>query len=315
MTKSVQRVAHGLRAILVCAICLASCVVPAATAPRAVLTPEALDHYDAQKKTIVLANGQALAYMDVGSRTAPVLLLIHGYTDSTRDWAPLAPLLTPQFRLIIVDLRGHGSSGKPECCYTRFDFAYDIELLLRKLDVAKADVAGHSLGSLVAQTFAEVWPDRLRRLILISSTGTSFGTAAAPVASWNTDLAKLSDPIDPDTAFMRGWWSESTRINPEFFVSRQRRDAAAIPARIWRAIMDQSFTDVDLRSMLLRVRAPTLLIWGAHDTLVDTAAKDALHAGIAGSQMKVFDSLGHDLFWEDPAAVGQVMLQFLAARP
>jgi pimeloyl-ACP methyl ester carboxylesterase len=315
MMKSVHGIACRWRAILTFAACTAICVLPAASATRPPMTPAALDRYDAQKKTIVLTNGQAMAYMDIGRHDAPVLLLIHGYTDSTRDWAPLAPLLTPQFRLIIVDLRGHGASAKPECCYTRFDFAYDIELLLRKLAIPQADIAGHSLGSLVAQTVAEVWPERLRRLILISSTGTAFGTAEAPIENWNLDLAKLTDPIDPDTAFMRGWWHESTSINPEFFVSRQRRDAAAIPARIWRAIMDQSLIGVDLRFMLPRVRAPTLLIWGARDTLVDAAAKNALHTGIAGSELKIFDSLGHDLFWEDPQAVADVMIQFLAGKP
>jgi pimeloyl-ACP methyl ester carboxylesterase len=297
-------------------------MIPISVMAQTPVTPALLDQFDAQKKTVVLSNGEKLAYIDAGAPDAPPLVLIHGYTDSARDWAPIAPLLTPRFRLIIVDLRGHGASGKPDCCYSRFDFAYDIKLLLDTLRIPKANIAGHSLGSIVAQTFAELWPGSTRRLVLISSTGTSFGpvepaespTSARPLAeSWLAPVAELVDPIDPDSAFMRDWWKVSIAYNPEF-ARRQRRDSAAIPARVWRAIADQSLIGVDLRSMLPRVQAPTLLIWGARDTLVSDAGRDALRAGIARLEVQIFASLGHDLFWEDPSAVANVVIGFLAKK-
>jgi len=295
-------------------------LLPIAAAAQASLTPAHLDQFDAQKTAVVLRNGEKLAYIDAGPRNAPPLVLIHGYTDSARDWAPIAPLLMLRFRLIIVDLRGHGASGKPDCCYTRFDFAYDIKLLLEALHVGTANVAGHSLGSIVAQTFAELWPASTRRLVLISSTGTSFGSAEparsptstqTPAVDWLAAVAELNDPIDPDSAFMRDWWKISIAYNPEF-ARRQRRDAAAIPARVWRAIADQCLIGVDLRTMLPRVRASTLLIWGARDTLVSEAGHQALRSGIAQVDVRTFASLGHDLFWEDPRAVAAVMTDFLA---
>jgi pimeloyl-ACP methyl ester carboxylesterase len=294
--------------LLSCAILTAQ---TGATAGAAVpsMTPERIENFDSRKTSTVLSNGQTIAYIDAGPRRAPAVVLIHGYTDSSRDWLPVEPLLEQRYRLIIVDLRGHGASGKPECCYTRFDFAYDIELLLRSLQMRTADVVGHSLGSIVAQTLAELWPDRIRRLILISSTGTSFGTQG-----WLADVEGLNDPIDPNSPFMREWWNQSMAINPESFSSRQRRDAAAIPARLWRAIADQSLVGTDLEPMLARVRAPTLLIWGARDTLVTEEGREVLRTGIAGSRVRIFDSLGHDLFWEDPSGVTSAITDFLAAR-
>jgi pimeloyl-ACP methyl ester carboxylesterase len=280
----------------------------AATAAPATFSERDVERFDKRKVSTVLADGQAIAYIDSGSREAQPLVLIHGYTDSARDWLPIESLLGKRFRLIIVDLRGHGASGKPECCYTRFDFAYDIELLLDSLHIAAADVAGHSLGSLVAQTFAELWPAHTRRLILISSTGTSFGTQG-----WLADVERLNDPIDPNSPFMRGWWTQSIAINPESLSSHQRHDAAAIPARVWRAIADQSLVGADLAPMLHRIRARTLLIWGARDDLVTEEGREALHTGIPGSRIEIFESLGHDLFWESPAAVTSVMIDFLTA--
>jgi pimeloyl-ACP methyl ester carboxylesterase len=286
---------------------------------RAPMTQDELNRFDGAKRFLRLSDGVRLAYLDVGARDGTPLVLIHGYTDSARDWAPIEPLLVSHFRLLIVDLRGQGASSKPDCCYTRFDFAYDVKLLLDALHVERADIAGHSLGSLVAQTFAELWPEATRRLILISSTGTSFGDISASkdapgraLPGWLEDVQRLQDPIDPDSSFMKDWWHVSMAINPEFFSRKQRNDAAAIPARVWRAIADQSLSEVDLQGMLPRITAPTLLIWGGQDTLAGPAGREALGRGIAHAQIRTFDSLGHDLFWEDPAAVAAAIADFLA---
>jgi pimeloyl-ACP methyl ester carboxylesterase len=295
------------------------CLLPISAMSQTPMTAAYLDRFDAQKNTVVLKNGQRMAYIDQGPRNAPPLVLIHGYTDSARDWAPIAPLLAPRFRLIMVDLRGHGASAKPDCCYTRFDFAYDVKLLLDALHIGQADIAGHSLGSIVAQTFAEVWPGTTRRLVLISSTGTSFGPPASSASAdgslqgWLAPLANIADPIDPNSEFMRAWWKVSIAYNPEF-ARRQRQDAAAIPARVWRAIADQTLAGVDLRGMLPRVRAPTLLIWGGRDTLVDDAGRRALRSGIPHAETRAFGALGHDLFWEDPRAVADALIAFLAQK-
>ena len=135
------------------------------------VTPINLDSFDAAKKSVQLPNGEKLAYVEMGARTGSPVILIHGYTDNARDWVPLVPYLNSGLRLILVDIRGHGQSSKPECCYTRLDFAYDIKLLMDALQIPKADVVGHSLGSIICQTLAEDWPDRVNRVVLISSSG------------------------------------------------------------------------------------------------------------------------------------------------
>lgn len=300
------------------AVALAAAAVGGASG-SAPMTRDELNRFDGAKRFLPLSDGVTLAYLDMGARDGTPLVLIHGYTDSARDWAPIEPLLATHVRLLIVDLRGHGASSKPDCCYTRFDFAYDVKLLLDALHVERADIAGHSLGSLVAQTFAELWPRATRRLILISSTGTSFGDISAAKNSsggvlpgWLEDVEKLQDPIDANSEFMKDWWHVSMSVNPGFFSHQQRVDAAAIPARVWRAIADQSLLGVDLRGMLPRIEASTLLIWGGRDALAGSAGREALRRGIAHAQVRTFDSLGHDLFWEDPAGVAAAIAGFLA---
>src|SRR5689334_16897796 len=82
-------------------------------AARAAVTEADLQRFDAGKRLVGLSDGETLAYIDIGPRNAVPVVLLHGYTDSARDWAPIAPFLSGRFRLIIPDLRGQGASSKP----------------------------------------------------------------------------------------------------------------------------------------------------------------------------------------------------------
>jgi len=279
-----------------------------------------LDRFDALKKTVALPNGETLAYVAMGDPAGAPVVLIHGYTDNARDWVPLVPYLSPRFRLILVDIRGHGRSGKPECCYSRFDFAYDLKLLLDAFGIPRADLVGHSLGSIIAQTFAEFWPERTRRVVLISSTaGPRPGAPPRPPAyDYPAEIRKLTEPIDPDSPFMIAWWSSPTPVDPDF-LRRQRQDSAAIPLRVWLAVLDQGMEPMldgtDLQNTLPRLTAPTLLIWGSKDPIMDEEHRVTLREGLPQAQVKIFDGLGHNPIWEDPRACAELINAFLTAAP
>jgi len=275
-----------------------------------------LDAFDALKKNVPLPDGESLAYVSMGAPAGPAVVLIHGYTDSARDWVPLLPYLSPRWRLILVDLRGHGRSGKPECCYTRLDFAYDIKLLLDALRVPRADIVGHSLGSIIAQTLAEYWPERTRRVVLISSSGGPRPGARPrrPAYDYAAQIRQLKEPLDPDSPFMIEWWSSPTPVDADF-IRRQRRDAAAIPLRVWLAVLDQGLVDSDLQRTLPKLTAPTLLIWGSADPIMEEAVRQSLREALPHAQVKIFQGLGHNPFWEDPQHSAEVINAFLSAAP
>jgi pimeloyl-ACP methyl ester carboxylesterase len=243
------------------------------------------------------------------------VVLIHGYTDNARDWVPLLPYLSPRFRLILVDIRGHGRSDKPECCYTRWDFAYDVKLLLDALGVQRADVVGHSLGSFIAQSFGEAWPERARRVVLISSSGgPRAGSTRKPAYDYASEIRKLHEPIDPDSPFMLEWWSSPTPVDEEF-MRRQRRDSASIPLRVWLAVLDQGLVYEDLQRTLPRLKAPTLLIWGSKDPIMEEEERQTLREALPQAQVRVFPGLGHNPFWEDPRHCAEAINAFLSAAP
>jgi pimeloyl-ACP methyl ester carboxylesterase len=287
----------------------------AATAPKLGVD---LDAFDAGKRSVALPNGESLAYVERGAPRGPAVVLIHGYTDNARDWVPMLPYLSKRYRLILVDIRGHGRSGKPECCYTRIDFAYDIKLLLDHLGIPKADIVGHSLGSIIAQSFAETWPERTAHVVLISSTGGMPPNAPrhAPQFDFGAEIRKLKEPIDPDSPFMIAWWDSPTPVDAEF-IRRQRRDSAAIPLRVWLAVLDQGLRAdngyADLQGTLPNLKAPTLLIWGSKDPIMQEAVRRSLQDALPHARVKIFEGLGHNPFWENPRAVADSVNDFLAS--
>jgi pimeloyl-ACP methyl ester carboxylesterase len=275
-----------------------------------------LNAFDALKKTIALPNGEVLAYIEMGNPAGRPVVMVHGYTDSARDWVPMLPYMAAQFHLILIDIRGHGQSGKPECCYNRLDFAYDIKLLLDALQQPKADFVGHSLGTIIIQTFAEYWPERTGRIVLISSTGGMPPDAPkkAPQFDFAAAIRNLKEPIEADSPFMIAWWDSPTPVDPDF-IARERKDAAAIPLRVWLAVLDQTLAGdnyADLQRTLPRLKAPTLLIWGSKDPIMEEPMRKSLRDALPTAQVRIFDGLGHNPFWEDPAGVAQVINAFLA---
>jgi pimeloyl-ACP methyl ester carboxylesterase len=306
-----QRRSGGRSALRLLAVALAL-LAPRIPAGADVMKVD-LQPLDAARRTVALPDGISLGYVQLGDPHGVPVVLIHGYTDSDLDWAPLVPYLSKSFRLVIVDLRGHGASSKPQCCYTRLDFAYDIKLLLDSLGIARADIVGHSLGSIVAQTFAEFWPQRTGRVVLISSTGGPPPGARRrkPRFDYAAAIRRLKEPIDPDSAFMREWWSSPKPVDPQY-LERQRRNAAAIPLEVWLAVLEQGLVDSDLQRTLPRLRAPSLLIWGSADPLMEPPVRRTLRRALPQAKVVIFPGLGHNPFWEDPRACADVIDAFLA---
>ncbi|MDE2251324.1 MAG: alpha/beta hydrolase [Gammaproteobacteria bacterium] len=294
---------------------LAAALLVTAPARPATDVVAGMAQFDRAYHRVTLPNGLHMAYVELGDPAGRPVLLVHGYTNTALDWVPLVPYLAPRERLIIPDLRGHGRTDKPECCYRRQDFAYDLRLLLDHLHVARADVIASSMGSIIMQSFVELWPQRIRRVVLIGSTGGhppgAKPAGAGELSDYAATIRALKEPLDPDSKFMLAWWSSPTPVDPAFN-RRQRHDAAAIPLAVWLAMLDQTFPDYEEFQRTLRhFTAPVLLIWGGKDPLMGEDVRASLRSALPQAQVKIFADLGHAPFWEQPEAVAQVINDFL----
>lgn len=261
----------------------------------------------AAKKIVKLPNGLSLAYVEIGNSEGKPTLLIHGYTDNSRSWSLVAPYLKNR-RLIAVDLRGHGKSDAPPCCYAYSDFAEDAALFLDALGIAKADVIGHSLGSLTGQLLAAQHPDKVDRLVLVSST-TAVG--AGP-GSWLWDnITTLTPPIDPGSQFMKDWYANPNPVD-EDFLTRERAESAATPIQVWRGVLWGTAVG-DLTLVTPLVKAPMLVVWGDKDPLFDLSHQEKLEKAYPDAEFETFQGAGHNMLWEFPQETAKVIAAFLDA--
>ncbi len=116
---------------------------------------------------VIQRNG-AEFYYEISGSGAPVLLL-HGLGSSTLDWECQIPALSPNYRAIAMDVRGHGRSAKPPGPYSVAQFAADAEALLRELDAAPAHIVGLSMGGMIAFQMGVDFPESVRSLTIINS--------------------------------------------------------------------------------------------------------------------------------------------------
>ena len=264
----------------------------------------------ARKKIVTLQNGLRLSYVEAGNPDGEPVLLLHGYTDSSRSWSLMVPHLS-RYRLLIPDLRGHGGTEAPRCCYSLSQFADDARLFLDALNVRQASVAGHSLGSMVAITLAADHPERVSSVILIGST------ALVPVkrGDWLYDNAlALKAPIDPSSQFMRDWHpaNQPTPVDP-VFAEAVRDEFMTIPLHVWRSVM-RELASVPVGRHAADVRAPVLVLSGGKDPLFPPEHHASLLKAFPQAQGQVFAELGHNPNWEQPKALAEAIDRFLSPK-
>ncbi len=288
----------------IAALVAASFALPGGARAEEIPIPTQAEWVNA-KKSIKLANGITLAYVEMGDTQGPPTLLIHGYTDNSRSWSLIAPYLKGR-RLLAIDLRGHGKSDAPACCYAYTDLADDASLFLDAMSIAEADVIGHSLGSLAAQLLAAQHPDKVGDLVLISST-TGFGDGPG---SWLWDnVTALKAPIDPNSQFMKDWYAN---INPvdEDFLTRERTESAATPLHVWTGVLWATAVN-DLTLIAPLVKSPILVLWGEKDGLFDLSDQEKLEKAYPNARFEVFAGAGHNMFWEFPKDAATIINDFL----
>jgi len=261
------------------------------------------------KKEVRLPNGIKLAYVELGNPKGEPVLLLHGYTDTSRSWSLVAPYLD-DYRLLIPDQRGHGAADAPVCCYSMSNYAHDARLLLDALGIQRAAVAGHSMGSMVAMTMAAEYPERVSKIVLIGST------ALAPVkpGAWLYDqVAALKGPLDPGSQFMREWHpaNQPTPVDP-IFAKAVMGEVLAIPLHVWHAVM-RELAYLPVGRHAADVKAPVLVLSGGKDSLFPAEHHASLLKAFPGAEGHVFPELGHNPIWEEPDELGGIMNRFLAA--
>ena len=265
---------------------------------------------DGKTKQANLATGVKLSYVESGVKDAPVIIFLHGATDSSHSWSSTTPYLENQYHIYALDQRGHGDSDKPAHGYTVPQMAEDVIAFMDHEKVNKAVIVGHSMGSLIAHQIASAFPERVNKVVLIGSAPTASGNAVLRDL-WTTTIGTTTfqDPIDP--AFIEAWQTGPNPVDPAFF-SKVLSETAKVPARVWKNIF--RLLETDNHTFYLKdITAPVMILWGTQDAIFPQADQDALIAALpTGAQFVPFAGAGHNVQWEQPQAVATSIQTFLA---
>jgi pimeloyl-ACP methyl ester carboxylesterase len=266
-------------------------------------------------------HGHRVTYRTAGS--GPVLLLLHGITNSSQTWEHVAPLLSERYTLIAPDLLGHGESATPRGDYSLGAHATGVRDLLTALGHERATVIGHSLGGGIAMQFAYQFPERCDRLVLVSSGGLGrevhllLRAAALPGADWVLPVITSSPLLRVGRGL--GGLLRLARLAPEGdlellargFTSLDNAGSRQAFLHTVRAVIDPSGQRVSAHDRLaLAELLPSLIVWGERDSIIPVAHGAAAAEAMPGSRLEVFPGAGHMPHDADPERFAAVLTDF-----
>lgn len=238
------------------------------------------------------------------------LLLIHGLGYARWGWEPVVVGLAEHNDVLLFDNRGIGASAAPPGPYTVEELAADAVSVLDEAEVERAHVLGTSLGGMVALQLALDHAARVDKLVLACTT--PGGNGAAPMPDATVRLLAEAATLPPEAALRRFVENAFGPVPDAALVDRimEHRLATAQPQPAWAAQAAAGAT-FDVWERVSEVHAPTLVLTGDADNVVDPRNSEVLAQRIADARLEVFHGAGHLFFWEEPERFVQVVSEFL----
>jgi pimeloyl-ACP methyl ester carboxylesterase len=268
-------------------------------------------------------HGQQMCVTDIGS--GPAILFVHGLMSSRTTWAEQGRRLASDHRIVAPDLFGHGDSAKPLGDYSLGAHAASLRDLLDALELDSVCVVGHSLGGGIAMQLAYLFPDRVDRLVLVSSGG--LGRELNPLLRAATlPGSELVLPVlasgfvhDVGDTALRIWSrvglpavspssTEAWRSLASLADGQTRRAFLATS----RSVIDAGGQTVAAHNRLAGLRSrEVLLVWGERDRMIPSSHIEAALAELPHSQVARLARSGHFPHLDEPDAFAAVLAEFV----
>lgn len=262
--------------------------------------------------------GQLVHLRDEGPRDDPSpIVLLHGTSASLHTWEGWARALTGERRVIRLDLPGFGLTGPaPGEDYSIENYVRFMNAVLNRLGVRRCVLAGNSFGGHVAWATALAHPDRVEKLILVDAAGYPRRSTSVPIGFRIAQLPGLNQLFrfvllrSVVESSVRNVYGDAGKVTPElvdryYEITLREGNRRALMLRFQQAPPDT------LVARIRELKLPTLILWGGRDGLIPVENGERFHADIAGSELVVFDDLGHVPHEEDPARTVAAVKRFL----
>lgn len=261
--------------------------------------PEAFATTNSTERTIqriALNTGVALEYVEQGDEKGVPVILLHGITDSWHSYESTLPYLPSFLHAFALTQRGHGDSDKPQRGYSPRHFAHDVAAFIVQKKLGAAVVVGHSMGGVVAQQFAILYPQLVKALVIVDSDPVLRKNPGMP--EFYEELQKMKGPQNRDylEAFQKATLSEPIDST---YLQLLVDESMKVPHAVFVAAL-KGLLEVDLSSQLQQVQCPSMVFWGSNDAFCLKEGQDILRQSLPGAEWKVYEGTGHALHWEKP---------------
>ncbi len=230
---------------------------------------------------VILYKNINIKYTDTGKGT--VVVLLHGFLENTTMWQVLVPHFSKRYRVIAIDLLGHGKTGCLGYIHTMEDMADAVHAVLNELRIRKAIFVGHSMGGYVSLAFAELYPDMVKGIVLQNSTS----RADSDERKINRDRA-IHAVKQSYTNFVRmsiaNLFSEDNRERLQAEIENVKQEALKTPLQGIVAALEGMKARKDREVILHFAPYPLLLVLGEKDPVLNYA--DSLEQ-IEGTNVKL----------------------------
>lgn len=258
---------------------------------------------------IMLRTGITMNYIETGDPKGPVVLLIHGYTDSSFSYSRVLPMLDKNYRILAIDQRGHGDSDKPANGYEMRDFAADAAAFMDAVGVKNATIVGHSMGSFVAMQTALDHPGMVNRLVLV---GTASAAKNEAVQQLLAAVNALKDPVPREFAHEFQVGTSSPGLPKDFFKTIVD-NSMKLPANVWKKAL-AGLAAKDYGPELKKIKVPVTIIWGEKETVFTRKEQEPLLKGLPNVKFVVYPNSGHAPNWDEPEKFARDLNQILSEK-
>lgn len=255
-----------------------------------------------KRATIDVGDSRMMSWQGGPANATETVVMLHGYSADKTVWMRFAPHFTDRYRVLVLDLPGHGETAFDPAL--RYDTLSQAQRVLKAMDVlgiARAHLVGNSMGGFIAAQLALHHPERVQSATLIDAAG-----VIAPEPS-DMDRILASGGANPFEVRSRAGFSDFYAMTmarppwvPGITLDWIASDYAARRESLARIFSDFHHVDL-LDARLGEIKVPVLVMWGDRDRLVHRSAADVWVRGIAGAQLVTYPDLGHMPMVEDPA--------------
>lgn len=255
-----------------------------------------------------------LYYEVTGNLQSPeTIVFLNGLSQSTMAWVLTTPHFKNEYRIVLLDFIFQGQSDKKGEVRDFNQHAKDVKTVLDQLGIDKVIMAGLSYGSLVAQHFALLFPERLEKLILLSTFAHKTPYFEAIELAWGGAIEAGGYPLLFDVMLPSVLGEEYFR-NPLIPIDlmKQTRNDANNDAQALKKLMRATKDRPDHREKLKGIKTPTLIIHGEKDLLLLPHMATEVHKHIPGSTLEIIPRVGHTLNLEAVPQMAELIKKFLS---